>query len=334
MVKTEIIKFTTRLAKSIAVAGIENKAVASAARIFGDKVLEKLNGFISDLSYEIDSLLCEEELIKLGVPKGQMKDIQERMLGFLGEVELSDIASVTIYNPEKMAEQLWKKYCEYSENPASEGFAKPVLYSISVKSIQILKQDKNFISDSIIRIMQKIENAPGYYSPSPIVKREKGEQQIFSLNTELIATNQDNLKNETILPWIKHSLSYRAIFPKIFINPILYGSKISGQVAYKQLLERYQDKNLVLTGDAGSGKSTLMRHIYLENNPDYTFFYLKAGALVKKYEDLSPYEQGVVSLLHGEQNVEQHRVILLDEMDETFINSVNDLEKVLKKLFR
>lgn len=263
-----------------------------------------------------------------------MKDIRERLLGFLGEVELSDIASVSIYNPEKMAEKLWEKYCEYSGDPAPEGSAKLVLYSVSVKSIQILKQNKNFISDSIIRIMQKIENDPGSYSLGSIVRREKAEQQIRLLSRDLISENQDALKNEAILPWMKHSLSYRAVFPKIFIDPMLYGNKISGQITYKQLLEKYQDKNLALTGEAGAGKSTLMRHIYLENNPDYTFFYLKAGALVKKYEDLSPYEQGVVSLLHGEQNVEQHRVILLDEMDETFINSVNDLEKVLKKLFR
>lgn len=334
IVRTEIIKFTTRLAKSIAVAGIENKTIAAATGIFGDKGLEKVNDFISNFNYEVDGILDEKELIKLGVPKNQVKDIRERLLGFLGEVELSDIASVSIYNPEKMAEKLWEKYCEYSGDPAPEGSAKPVLYSVSVKSIQILKQNKNFISDSIIRIMQKIENDPGSYSPGSIVRREKAEQQIRLLSRDLISENQDTLKNEVILPWMKHSLSYRAVFPEIFIDPMLYGNKISGQITYKQLLEKYQDKNLALIGEAGAGKSTLMRHIYLENNPECTFLYLKAGALVKKYEDLSPYEQGVVSLLHGEQNVEQHRVILLDEMDETFINSVNDLEKVLKKLFR
>lgn len=334
IVRTEIIKFTARLAKSIAVAVIENKSIAAATGMFGDKGLEKVNDFISNLNYEVDSILNEKELKKLGVPKNQVKDIRERLLGFLGEVELSDIASVAIYDPEKMAEKLWEKYCEYSEDPAPEGSAKTVLFSISVKSIQVLKQNKNFISDSLIRVMRKIENDPGSYSPIPTVRREEEEQQILLLNRELISANQESLKNETILPWMKHSLSYRAVFPEIFIDPMLYGNKISGQITYKQLLEKYQDKNLVLTGEAGAGKSTLMRHIYLENNPDCTFLYLKAGALVKKYEDLSPYEQGAVSLLHGEQDVERHRVILLDEMDETFINSMNDLEKVLKKLFR
>ena len=334
IVRTEIIKFTARLVKSIAIAGIENKTIAAATGMFGDKGLEKVNDFISNLNYEVDSILNEKELKKLGVPKNQVKDIRERLLGFLGEVELSDIASVAIYDPEKMAEKLWKKYCEYLEDPAPEGSAKTVLFSISVKSIQVLKQNKNFISDSLIRVMRKIENDPGSYSPVPTIRREKEEQQILLLNREVISANQESLKNETILPWMKHSLSYRAVFPEIFIDPILYGNKISGQITYKQLLEKYQDKNLVLTGEAGAGKSTLMRHIYLENNPDCTFLYLKAGALVKKYEDLSLYEQGAVSLLHGEQDVERHRVILLDEMDETFINSMNDLEKVLKKLFR
>lgn len=334
MVRNEIIQFSTRLLKSVTVAEIENKPTAAAVGIIGDRGLEELNDIISDLNYQIDRILDEEELIKLGVPKNQAKDIKERLLGFLGEVELSDIASVSIYDQEKMTKRLWKQYCEYLEDSAPEGFVKPVLYSISVKSIQVLKERKNFVADGIIRIMQKIEDDPGSNSPSSIVRREKEEQQIRLLSRNLISENQDTLKNEVILPWMKHSLSYRAVFPEIFIDPMLYGNKISGQITYKQLLEKYQDKNLALIGEAGAGKSTLMRHIYLENNPECTFLYLKAGALVKKYEDLSPYEQGVVSLLHGEQNVEQHRVILLDEMDETFINSVNDLEKVLKKLFR
>ena len=334
MARSETIKFAAKIFKSIAVAGIENKTAAAAAGIFGDRGLEKMNDFISNFSYEVDNILDEKELIKFGVPEDQVKDIQERILGFLEDVDLSDIASASTYDSEKMTERLWRQYCEYSEDSAPEGSVKPVLYSISVKIIQILKESKNFIPDALIRIMQIIENDPDSYSPAPIVREEKDEQQIFLLNRELISANQEGLKNEAILPWMKRSLSYRAVFPAIFIEPMLCGNKISGQITYKQLLESYQDKNLVLIGEAGAGKSTLMRHIYLESNPDYTFLYLKAGALVKKYEDLSPYEQGVVSLLHGEQNMEQHRVILLDEMDETFINSMDELKKVLKKLFQ
>ena len=50
IVRTEIIKFTARLAKSIAVAGIENKTIAAATGIFGDKGLEKVNDFISNFN--------------------------------------------------------------------------------------------------------------------------------------------------------------------------------------------------------------------------------------------------------------------------------------------
>ena len=69
IVRTEIIKFTTRLAKSIAVAGIENKTIAAATGIFGDKGLEKVNDFISNFNYEVDGILDEKELIKLGLLK-------------------------------------------------------------------------------------------------------------------------------------------------------------------------------------------------------------------------------------------------------------------------
>lgn len=329
-------KIIAKIIENIFAAVIENNALSAVAGPFVDYVREILINLFVNCKYGLDILSDEEALIELGVPKKQIdnKNIKERILGFLEGVKLSDIAAASIYDPKKMTESLWKLYCEYLEDSAPEGSAKTILYSISVENIQDLKESKNFIPDELINIRRNIENTSGDSSPAKIVRKEKTEQQILLLSRELISANQESLKNETILPWMKHSLSYRAVFPAIFIEPMLCGNKISGQITYKQLLESYQDKNLVLIGEAGAGKSTLMRHIYMENNPDYTFLYLKAGALVKTYEDLSPYEQGVVSLLHGEQNVEQHRVILLDEMDETFINSMDELKMVLKKLFQ
>ena len=45
------------------------------------------------------------------------------------------------------------------------------------------------------------------------------------LTDETIAQNQEALKNDVILPWMSRSPSYLEIFPKLFIQPVLFGKR-------------------------------------------------------------------------------------------------------------
>lgn len=167
-------------------------------------------------------------------------------------------------------------------------------------------------------------------------KPTAGEVPIQPLGNELIVENQEMLRNEVLLPWMRWSPSYRAVFPQVYVEPVIYGVKKGGEVSLQKLMSECLDKNLVFTGDAGAGKTTLLRHIYLEENPDYRFLYLKAGALLKEDKDLSPYERGVITLLFSALAGQpaMPKVLLLDEMDEAFVDSPEALKEKLSILFQ
>lgn len=148
----------------------------------------------------------------------------------------------------------------------------------------------------------------------------------------LVEQDKEQLENEMLLPWMRHSLSYRAVFPELFIDPVMIGRKIRIEPSIEELLERYKDKNIAFTGGAGSGKTTLMRYIYLYKNPECEFLYLKAGALRRSYNVLSAYERSVIDLLYSGKSLRKRRIILLDEMDEAFLDSQKQLGRLIDRL--
>lgn len=65
--------------------------------------------------------------------------------------------------------------------------------------------------------------------------------------------NQSQMQNEVVLPWLRNSVSYLAIFPELFMKPVLEGKKVRGLVPYGELVSQHSKKNLVILGEAGSG---------------------------------------------------------------------------------
>lgn len=148
-----------------------------------------------------------------------------------------------------------------------------------------------------------------------------------------IQKNQDLLKRELLLPWLKSSKSYQAVFPEVFIHPDMEGTKIPGTISYSELVSQYTEKNIALIGDAGIGKSTLLRYIYLFDNSNFEYLYLKASSLRKTSAELTSYEDYIIAILTGEiGKPKKHRVILLDEMDEAFVNSPEELQRFIERL--
>ena len=68
----------------------------------------------------------------------------------------------------------------------------------------------------------------------------------------------------------------------------------------------------MISGDAGFGKTTLLKYLYLFENQSREFLYLHASALQR--EEMTPYERCVAGYLRGEARPSQHRIILLDGM--------------------
>ena len=159
-------------------------------------------------------------------------------------------------------------------------------------------------------------------------------QKEICLTHEIIQADQKLLKNELILPWMKKSASFQAVFPEMFIHPSLTGKKVPGSISYSELIQQYKSKSISIIGDAGFGKSTLMRYIYLFDNSNLDFLYLKATALRNPENLMSEYEKGVRALLTGRTKSSDPKTILIDGMDEAFVGSSEELQKAIIEVER
>ncbi len=143
---------------------------------------------------------------------------------------------------------------------------------------------------------------------------------------------QRRIQNDVLLPWMKGSVSYRAVFPKLFIEPELASIKLRWPVSYKNLLEKYRQQHIIILGEAGAGKTTLLRTLFLYQNSDYQILYLRASCLNSAPEHLSNYENMVRSLLLGTEKTEESKLILLDGIDEAYIQDTAALDDLIKKI--
>ncbi len=148
----------------------------------------------------------------------------------------------------------------------------------------------------------------------------------------LIQKNQVALQNDVLLPWMKRSTSYLSVFPELFIEPKLYGEKIKGRISFSKLISEYRFKNIVLSGDAGFGKSTLLKYLYLFNNIDHEFLYLKASSLQCDSLTTSTYEKYVINLLLGKTKTKKHKIILIDGVDEAFVDANDELNDLFTEI--
>ena len=165
------------------------------------------------------------------------------------------------------------------------------------------------------------------------IRRETAPSARIRLTDSMVAENQELLKNDLILPWMKRSAAFRGLFPELFITPILKGQKVREDFSLDDLLTRYRDRHIVISGDAGFGKTTLLKYLYLFRNQSREFLYLHASAL--RREEQTPYERCVADCLLGREKPPRHQIILLDGMDEVSDPGFFDaLPKLLSSLPR
>ena len=160
-------------------------------------------------------------------------------------------------------------------------------------------------------------------------KRPSINKRPPSIKKQDIEKFQKFLLNDCILPWLKHSVSYKAIFPKVFMKPLLYDEKLKKPILFDELATNYTKKNIVFIGKAGFGKSTLLRYFFLFKNDNCEFLYLRAQVLEMTTSDLSSYDRKVLSYLKGEIGSSKHRVIIVDGMDELFSEVSKEINSII-----
>lgn len=146
----------------------------------------------------------------------------------------------------------------------------------------------------------------------------------------LVQVQKEREANQVILPWMRSSAGFRAVFPDLFIPPRIQGIKSRTRLFTEHLLKEFGERNLVITGNAGSGKTTLLKYLFLFENPGDEILYLHASALAKK--ECSGYEEGVIGFLLGRRRAKTHKLILLDGIDEEFLDKPEEVYRLLEQM--
>lgn len=144
---------------------------------------------------------------------------------------------------------------------------------------------------------------------------------------------QNRLKNDTLLPWMRNSPSLGALFPSLFVEPIYYSEKLRyTYITFSDILEKNKNAHIIITGDAGMGKTTLLRQQFLYENTTGRFLYLHAKALTVPVHELRSYQKYVRNLLLYGIVDDYGYLVFLDGMDEAYAGNIEELNNLIDSI--
>lgn len=99
----------------------------------------------------------------------------------------------------------------------------------------------------------------------------------ISLEVQEIVEEQKRIKNDVLLPWMRNSPTINILFPELFVTPAFVSEKKRrNYTSIRDFINSNEHSNIIVTGDAGYGKTTLLRQIFLFENTSLKFLYLHA----------------------------------------------------------
>lgn len=157
----------------------------------------------------------------------------------------------------------------------------------------------------------------------------------ISLEVQEIVDEQKRIKNDVLLPWMRNTPTINILFPELFVTPTFVSlKKRRNYTEISDFINSNERSNIIVTGDAGYGKTTLLRQIFLFENASLKFLYLHAKALTSPIGELRPYQISIRSLLLDGAEDDSGHVILLDGIDEAYSNNDKELEGLISSIDR
>lgn len=142
----------------------------------------------------------------------------------------------------------------------------------------------------------------------------------------------ERILNSSVLPWLPmNSVSFDYIWPELFVDSKAVCYKHYRKTTISEWLKSYKfSNNILIIGNPGVGKSTILKLIIANYARDYKIVYFTAKELVENVEDINTYFlQKIFSMMYPygmvDADIYEIRNILIDGMDEV---GANNLEKV------
>ena len=185
------------------------------------------------------------------------------------------------------------------------------------KSIQVIQvqnaQEHQSLRDEIRNVADTIQ--------------DKDNRQIIQLKERIsryVSSYKDRMLMHPIFPWFPESKRLCDIFPKMFVVPTIKTSEKN--VSFNELLE-YRNQHIVILGDAGSGKSTMLRYLFAFSVIEtVNCIYLTAKEANMKNNILDD----IIRL--ASLSDDEHFLVFIDGIDEEFLYDYNGFLNFITKI--
>lgn len=158
---------------------------------------------------------------------------------------------------------------------------------------------------------------------------------ITDLAPGIVEQEQNRLKNDALFPWMRSSPSIAALFPELFVEPLYCSEKLRcNYTNFFDILEKNNNTHIIFTGEAGIGKTTVLRQMFLYENKSHQFLYLHAKVLTSAAHELRPYQKYVRNLLMDGKGDDKGYYVFLDGVDEAYADNPVGLNHLIDSVGR
>lgn len=213
-------------------------------------------------------------------------------------------------------------------NDALNGYKQCFFVNLSKHSElnQVILHGHFQVTETLIRDLEVIKRRLEFLENAEQqekVKFDEGKQILLNYAN----AQADDIKKRLIFPWFNESKSLRDVFPKLFVTPKLINEQTKERISD---LTSYVNKNLMILGEAGTGKSTLLNYWFAFENkelPDSTIcLYFGADSTIMNGSAFNR------DFKFASKDLKQHYLIIIDGVDETYLLRPSRYQKLILKL--
>ena len=305
----------------------------------GSAVLSKLDDKIFEYASNTLKMKIEKELIHSAITDSFGRWFKtKQMVQYREEIDFGGLEN---YIDSELIEDLFK-CCTESSRESREYKYKTILekaYSFTRADSEIKKYNVRQFIDKARSIVQSIASKSVddnvkisiYAAVDSITNGEKtANYTIYQKGKTLeesIKRHKKRIENQPLISSVPERLSFGALFCETDKDRQLYTdqkitmrSTTAVYYSINQLFTNKKEQTLLVTGEAGSGKSTGLKALFITNHTDTCIFY----ATVKEYINSKKNRSEMLNYIRriiNEEIAPSGKLIILDGLDEAFANN-------------
>lgn len=318
--------------------------------------INKINDFISGEKAKIEHILSKENMRSMNIPENAIDHVVEEIKDLFKSIEITDeVLRQCKYESMKLKDFLWDEYCGYKGHGyiECESYIKKGLLDVSEALLKLMYESENFEKDVLIHISNSVDDMrlEEQTNTQNIMKRfdkiEESTQAIYDKVSEGSDTQKKNIDQKEVKSrtqeyldkwnanmflndfseWDENAgvnVKLKDVYIEAHLPHFIWGSNSSESIDLKRLLSKYiyekdENKMLLILGQPGIGKSTLITWIAanFSDRVDDILVYKFASDLKNiRWKDSNDLADYILNELNLSYNDLDGKTLIIDGFDE------------------